>query len=216
MSVTAAQVISRLNIQFSDTSNGKWSEVEKLEAVNYAIDNAWPHIRATAQDVSQTITAGTYEYSPSATPNIKDGFAEAYATLDGYPDALLRQVSQSQAGATFTVRLSDQVASDYHGYTLRLVYTTPTPRVTATTDTIELPLDYLAKAAAVFLNSNKMFDESKADVSAYEKMLVKAERDLQMALIAHQNLGPALKIPHTLDGQGGSNRERRLTSGYFA
>jgi hypothetical protein len=215
VSVLASQVISRINSLFSDSTNSKWTEAEKLEAVNYAIDNAWPHIRAVAQDVTQTIASGTYTYSPSATPEVECGFAQAYAQRTGYPDAQLKQVSQSQSGTTFTVRLSDRDAAAYTGYTLRLVYTARIARVTATTDAIELPLDYLYKAAAVALMTNKMLDESKADVSAYEKMLVKYERDIQTALIQNQRgLIPHL-IARTLDAHGGAGSER-LTSGEHA
>ena len=215
MSVTAAQVISRLNSLTSDTSNGKWSEAEKLEAVNFAIDSAWPHIRAVAEDTSRTIAANTYTYSPSATPEVEYGFAQAYAVKSGFPDSPLRQVSQSLSGTTFTIHLSDADASAYSSYTLKLVYTARTARVTATTDTIELPLDYLVKGALVFLYSNKMLDESQADVSPYEKLLVKAERDLAGALIQNQRGLITHLIPRATDGHDGA-RERRLTSGYHA
>lgn len=215
MSVTAAQVILRLNSLTSDSSNGKWTEAEKLEAVNYAIDNAWPHIRAISVDSSQTIAASTYEYSPSATPEVEYGFAQAYAALSGYPDSLLRQVSQRQSGTTFTIHLSDLEAGAYTGYTLKLLYNSRIARVDETTDTIELPLDYLVKGALVFLYSNKMLDESHADVDAYEKLLVKAERDAAGALIQNQRGLIAHVIPRATDAHDGAS-ERRLTSGYHA
>ena len=215
MSVTAAQVISRINSLTSDASNGKWDEAEKLEAVNFAIDSAWPHIRAIAVDTSCTIAAGTYEYSPSATPEVEYGFAQAYAARSGYPDSLLRQVSQRQSGTTFTIHLSDLEAGAYSGYTLKLIYTARVPRVTATTDTIELPLDYLAKAARVFLYENKMLDQAKADVDAYDKLTVKAERDLAGALIQNQRGLIAHLIPRATDAHDGA-RERSLTSGEHA
>ena len=69
MSVTAAQVISRINNLFSNTTGGKWTDAELLEAVNAAIDDAWPHMRAVSQDTSQTLVSTTYEYTPSATPD---------------------------------------------------------------------------------------------------------------------------------------------------
>lgn len=213
MSVLASQVISRLNAIFSDTSNSKWTEVEKLEAVNAAIDGAWPHIRAVAQDTSQTIASTTYEYSPSATPEVEYGFAQAYATRTGWGDVLLRQVSQEQSGTTFTVHLSELEAANYTGWTLRLVYTTRIARVDETTDTIELPLDYLYKAAAVHLMVNKVLDEAKADVGAYEKLLVKFERDVEKALIQNQRGLIAHTIPRMLDGVG---LRGSLTSGEHA
>jgi hypothetical protein len=213
MSVLASQVITRLNALFSDTSNSKWSEAEKLEAVNAAIDGAWPHIRALAADVTQTIASTTYEYSPSATPEVEAGFAQAYATRTGWGDTLLRQVSQEQSGTTFTIHLSEAEAANYSGWTLRLVYTTRLARVDETTDTIELPLDYLYKAAAVHLMVNKVIDESKADVGAYEKLLVKFERDVEKALIQNQRGLIAPLIPWVT---AGSNVRGSLTSGEHA
>lgn len=207
MSVLASQVISRINTLFSDTSNGKWNEAEKLEAVNAAIDGAWPHIRALAEDTSQTIAAGTYAYTPSATPEVEYGFAQAYARLDGYPDTLLRRASQSQSGSAFTVYLTPQDSYDYSDYTLRLVYTARLPRVTATSDSIELPLDYLFKAAAVWLMTNKVLAAPKADVEAYEKMLVKFERDVQAALAQNQRGLVAHLIPRATDASGGTVRQ---------
>lgn len=214
MSVTAQQVIDRLNLRFSNATGGKWSDAELLGAINAAIDDAWPHIRAVAQDTSQTIAALTYEYTPSATPEVECGFAQAYAARDGFSDVLLRGVTQEQSATAFVVHLPEEVTSAYTGWTLRLVYTKRIPRVTATTDTIELPLPYLEKAAAVFLLTNKMVDDAKNSVDQYEKLVVKFERDTAQSLIQHQRgliahlIGPA-------QGQGSANRQR-LTSGYFA
>lgn len=200
MSVLASAVISRINTLFSDTSNGKWSEAEKLEAVNAAIDGAWPHIRALAQDVTLTIESSTFEYTPAATPEVEYGYIQAYATLSGQSDTLLRQVSQEQVGTSFVIHLSEQEAADYSGYGLRLVYPTRIARVTATSDSIELPLSYLVSATAVWLLTNKVMDESKADVGAYEKLLVKFERDVQTALVQNQRGLIAHLIPRITSG----------------
>lgn len=194
MSVLASQVISRINAQFSDTSNGKWTEVEKLEAVNAAIDGAWPHIRKINQDTSVTLSGGTYSYSPSATPEVEYGFAHAYLTLSDGSETLLRRIAQTQSGTTFTLRVPPDVASRYAGLSLRLMYTSRTARVTATTDAIELPLDYLHKAAVLWLLVNKVIQEATADVSGYEKRLVKFERDVQTALLQNQRG----LIPHSI------------------
>lgn len=185
MSVTAAQVISRINKLFSNTTGGKWTDAELLEAVNAAIDDAWPHMRAVSQDTSQTLASTTYEYTPSATPEVEYGFALAYVSRDNYPDALLRRVKQRQNGTAFTVILPYDVTSTFAGETLKLLYNSRVARVDETTDSIELPLDYLWKGAALWLHVNKMLDEAKADVDAYERLIVKFERDVERSKMAH-------------------------------
>lgn len=186
MSVTGTQVISRIDNLFKDVSDGKWTDTVKLEAVNAAIDGAWPHIRAVSVDTSQTIGSTTYEYTPSATPEAEYGFALAYATLDSGPKVLLRRVKQRQNGTSFTILLDERTASDFSGETLWLQYNTRIARISAASESIELPLDYLWRAAALHLLIFKMINGAVANMDPYEKLVVKFERDVDRALLRHQ------------------------------
>lgn len=183
MSVLASTVIAQID---SLLGSARWEDSQKLAALNAAIDGAWPQVRRIAQDVSQTIDSATYEYTPSATPEVEYGFAQAYATFTDLPDIPLRRVSQEQSGTSFIIHLDPTTAYQYHNYTLRLVYTARIPRITAASDSIELPLDYLYNAAASALMMNKMLNESKADVSAYEKAFVPFDQKAARALMTAQ------------------------------
>lgn len=203
MSVTGTQVITRIEELFNDVSDGKWSDTVKLQAVNAAIDGAWPHIRAVSVDSSQTIASTTYEYTPSATPEVEYGFALAYATLSGEPKQLLRRVKQRQSGTAFTILLDPQTASDYSGETLWLQYNSRIARISAASESIELPLDYLWRAAALHLLIYKMINAAVANVDPYEKLVVKFERDVDRALLRHQRGHLPHRIPIVADHGGG-------------
>lgn len=211
MSVIASAVIAQLD---SLLGSARWEDSQKLAAVNAAIDGAWPAIRNIAQDTSLTIASTTYEYTPGGSPELEYGYAQAYAVRSGYADTELRRVTQEQVGTGFTVHLDYDTAASYSSYTLRLVYTTRIPRITAASDSIDLPFDYLYNAAASALMMNKMLNESKADVSAYEKSFVPLDQKAARALMAN----PRGQIAHWIgraQGHGETNRQR-LTSGYHA
>ena len=151
MSTTGAAVINRLNSRFDDTSNSKFTQAVKVDAINAAINASFPIIKTVSIDSSITIGGSTYEYTPTATPDVAFGFAQAYCTVPSNPKVLLRRVAQRRNGNTFTIVLPLDLASEFAGETLHLLYNNRTAEIALTTDTIVLPMEYLEAYASFYL-----------------------------------------------------------------
>ncbi len=181
---TAQNVIDRINRFFSDSSNQKFTEEQKLEAVNVAIDNAWPQARRTLQDSSIVLASTTYTYTPTAVPE-EEGFAQAYVTYTSVPDiGPLRGLRQVQNGAAWTIVVPMDVAASYVGQTLKLYYHARHARAAVAGDTVTLPLAYLWAEAAKWLCAAMMVKGATFDAEPYEKLLVLYQRDREKALLS--------------------------------
>lgn len=168
MAVTGSQVISRLESVFTDTSSAKWTAAQKLEAVNMAIDDAWPAIKDTATDTSITLASTTYEYTPSATPEPELGYMQAYVSMASNPKVLLRRIRQRRSGSTISILVPTDIASAFGGETLHLLYHTRIARIAAASDSIEMPLDYLWKSAAYWMCVMALTKAAHFEVRVYD------------------------------------------------
>lgn len=152
MSVTGTQVINRLDNVFDDAGNGKWTAARKLEFVNAAIDAAWGFgVKNKSRDTSITLDGSTFEYTPSASAELEDGFAAAWVvplSTSAEPKVRLHRIYQWLNSTTWTIVVPADTASRYDGKVLHLYYNSRVARITAATDTIELPMDYLWQYAA--------------------------------------------------------------------
>jgi len=171
MAVTGQTVIDRLDQLFDDSANALWTTTQKLAAVNAAIDSAWPAIKDVDVDSSQTITSSTYEYTPTATPEVEWGFSTAYVTLTNNPKVLLRRVRQRQDGTTWTIVVPSDLVSEFNGKTLHLQYNDRVDRISAATDSIELPLDYLWNYSAYWLCISQTTKAAHFDVKPFAELV---------------------------------------------
>lgn len=190
MTLIGSDVIARLNLIFDDASNAKWSAAQKLEAVNAAIDSAWPELFLVAADTSVTVSSSTYSYTPAAAP--EGGFRVAYATLTSRPDTLLRRVYQRQTGTDWEIMLPADLAGAFTGQTLELWYQARCARLTLVTDAIDaiLPLDYLWQSAAMTLAMVQMVKGASFETSPYEALVVAWTKN---AALAKRNAASALR-----------------------
>ena len=171
MSTTGTAIINRLNSRFDDTSNSKFSSAIKLDAINAAIDTSFPIIKTVAVDSSITIGGSTYEYTPTATPDVSFGFAQAYCTVPSNPKVLLRRVAQRRNGNTFTIVLPLDLASEFSGQTMHLLYNGRTAQITAAADAIVLPVEYLEAYASFYLCTIMALKAAQFEVSPYSQMM---------------------------------------------
>ena len=171
MSTTGAAVINRLNSRFDDTSNSKFTQAVKVDAINAAINASFPIIKTVSIDSSITIGGSTYEYTPTATPDVAFGFAQAYCTVPSNPKVLLRRVAQRRNGNTFTIVLPLDLASEFAGETLHLLYNNRTAEIALTTDTIVLPTEYLEAYASFYLCAIMALKAAQFEVSPYAQMM---------------------------------------------
>ena len=195
MSTTGTAIINRLNSRFDDTSNSKFSLSIKLDAINAAIDTSFPVIRTVAVDSSITIGGSTYEYTPTATPNIAFGFAQAYCTVPSNPKVLLRRVAQRRSGNTFTIVLPLDLASEFAGEVLHLLYNGRTAQITAAADAIVLPVEYLEAYASFYLCAIMALKAAQFEVSPYSQMMKMFEEQAERYKQANRSGQMAQMIP---------------------
>jgi hypothetical protein len=155
---TISDVIESINNLYKDSSNSIWGETQKLEAMNSAIDKAWPHIVEVDVDGTVTLASATVEYAPTATPETEEGYAIPYvvSTVDDEPKILLRGVTQRQDGAVFTIILKKRDTVRYSGKVLHLQYRKRLERVSSADGTVALPHAYLQDAAIFELITAKI------------------------------------------------------------
>ena len=175
MSTTGADVINRLNSRFDDASNSKFTQAVKVDAINAAINTSFPVIKTVAVDSSVTISGSTHEYTPTATPDVAFGFAQAYCTVPSNPKVLLRRVTQRRNGNTFTIVLPLDLASEFSGQTLHLLYNGRTAEIVNTTaglgGTIYLPIELIEAYASFYLCAIMALKAAQFEVSPYAQMM---------------------------------------------
>jgi len=175
VSTTGADVINRLNSRFDDASNSKFTQAVKVDAINAAINTSFPVIKTVAVDSSVTISGSTHEYTPTATPDVGFGFAQAYCTVPSNPKVLLRRVTQRRNGNTFTIVLPLDLASEFSGETLHLLYNGRTAEIVNTTaglaGTIYLPIELIEAYASFYLCAIMALKAAQFEVSPYAQMM---------------------------------------------
>lgn len=190
MSVLASAVITQLQTFLGDSSDAQFTAAEKLTAINAAILDAFPTIANVKRDSSITLDSQTFTYTPSATPEMEQGFAAAYvAPLSSTTDTnvrLERGVRQVLATTTWTIVVAPYLAQQYHGKALYLDYNSRVAQVMASTDSIELPLNYLWQYAAWYLMQNEYLKGKHFDTDPYGKRLDAMERRWQAALLSNR------------------------------
>lgn len=185
MATTGTAVINAVNANLP--GNAIFSATEKLAAVNAAIVSAWPRIVNEAIDSSVVLASTTYEYTPTATPELEVGFLHpAYVTLSNNPDVKLMRVGQRRNGTTWQIIVPADIASGFVGETLKLSYYATFPVITALIDTINMPLDYLEKYATFRLCLTAISKVGDFDRSVYEKLAPLYQTLAEQAAMKHE------------------------------
>ena len=205
MATLASDVITHLKSMLDDPNGSKWTAAQYLAVVNGAIRAAWPTAKDTKVDSSKTIAATTYEYTPTASPELETGFANAYVTLTGSHKVLLRGVKQRLSTTTWSIYISSELASAWTGETLHLEYNQKIGGITATTETINLPLDYLWNAAAAHLCALAMVSSTQRNTDPYERLIVVYRQDAARALKASRR-GDLVQTIKTVAEFGGTGQ----------
>ncbi len=199
MSTTGTDVISRLNSRFDDASNSKFTQAVKVDAINAAINTSFPIIKTVAVDSSITIGGSTYEYTPTATPDVAFGFAQAYCTVPSNPKVLLRRVAQRREGNTFKIILPLDLASEFSGETLHLAYNGRTAEIANTSGglagTIYLPMEFVEAYASFYLCAIMGLKAAQFEVSPYAQMMKMFEEQAERYKQANRSGQMAQMIP---------------------
>ena len=167
MSITGTQIVNRINAYANDSANAIWSAAQKLEAVNAAIDAAFPSIAQVKLDTSVTLAVNVFEYAPTATDvTLERGFANAYATPNSTTSQTkvpLLHIGQRLGTTTWTIIVPPYIASEFNGNVLNLQYNARLARLSAVGDSVELPLDYAFNYAMWWLSGSSMISKINSD-----------------------------------------------------
>jgi hypothetical protein len=184
MAVTGTNVVDRLNNFFNDSTDAIFTAAQKLEAVNVAIDEAFPVISDIKRDSSRTLSTTTFEYTPTATPEMEWGFSFAYVTPQSATSEVkhrLRRIRQVLNGTTWTVIVPPEITSAWNGLTLHLDYNARVGRLSAVGNSVEMPMSYLWYAAAEWLLSSRPITGTAFDTENYERQVERYERKAMAA-----------------------------------
>ena len=184
MAVTGTNVVDRINSFFNDSTDAIFTAAQKLEAVNVAIDDAFPVISGIGRDSSITLSATTFEYTPTASPEQEWGFSFAYVTPQSSSSEIkhrLRRISQVVNGTTWTVVVPPEITSAWNGLTLHLEYNDRVGRLSAVANSVDMPLSYLWYAASEWLLSTRPITGTAFDTENYERQIERYERKAMAA-----------------------------------
>lgn len=196
MSVTGTQVLTQ--VDGSIPNNALFTPAQRLAAINSAIVFGWPSIKNVKQDTSVTLAGTTYEYTPSATDVTTElGFAQGYVSNGSYNKILMRRLRQRQNQTTWKIIVPSDIASAYSGETLTLLYNARIATIAATTESIEMPLDYLYSATCYFLCLAALNKANAVDAKQWEPLTAQYEKMKETALLRNRGGDLQHMIPRT-------------------
>lgn len=205
MATTGTAVVNRLNSRFDDASNSKFSASIKIDAINAAIDASFPIIKTVLSDASITLASQTFEYTPTAVPDLAFGYAQAYCTVPNNPKVLLKRVAQRRnaAGTGWIIIVPADVISEFNGQVLTLVYNGRTANIVAATESIALPTEYLEAYSSFFLCAVMALKAAQFEVSPYAQMLKLFEEQAERYKNSNRSGHMAHIIPTVFERGGG-------------
>lgn len=193
-----SDVITELDYFFNDATNAKWPAAVKLAAVNAAIDDAWPLIKDIKIDSSITLDSDTFEYTPTASDVEQQwGFSVAYgeSPASGTPDIHLRRIRQKRQASGWKILVPADIASALDGSLLYLQYNARVARVSATSDTLYVPIAYAFNFARAWLADSQIAGRSaNFNTKGYEERI----RDWFALAMQAKNQARRGDLPHEI------------------
>ena len=191
MSTTGQLVHNELPISSSLTST-----TLTLLALNVAISKAWPSVRLDEYYPSAcTLDRDTFVYSMAPVTGLTDERAiigKVYITEEStFPEVGHRSVRTryDQSARVWSLIFADSLVNAYHGKVVNLQLQYPHARISAISDTIYLPHDYLVARVAVWYADYLMAEQS-IDPGRWASLRAEWTEDFEKSLRANQT--PAL------------------------
>lgn len=160
---------SELRTRLTQLVGSVFEEAQMNEAINSAIDAAWPQVFQVKQDVSATLDDETFSYQPTASDITEKGIAQVYVQDSDEADHLLRRVKQRPVSGTWTLYFPADTVEKYDGDTLRCFYAARYARLGDDTTTTEVPAGYIVYYAAAHLAIVAQTDEDHFNVDGYQR-----------------------------------------------
>src|SRR3990167_2975844 len=215
MATTGTLVKVDIDAFFDDSSDTLFSSTRKLAALNAAIHNSWPLVKRLRRDSSITLATTTFEYTPSATPELEEGFllpvyVTPWSTTTEPKTALFRGVRQILNDTTWTIVVAPWVAQQWDGKTLHLDYHSRIAAISAIADSIELPFTYLANYAEYWLVRSAAMKEPTFDVDIFNKILPELRNAYQASLLSVPKTDSYNRMPIGYNFTGSQTGEEPL------
>jgi hypothetical protein len=148
-----------------------WETGEMDDAINAAIDAAWPVIRQAKEDTSLTITSGIYTYTPTATDIGDKGVYEVRIERTNLPHLLCRRWTQKCVDGQWQISFAYDLISTYEGKTVHCYYHAPYARLTDDATETGLPRRYLVYFSAADLATGMHTKRGHYNVEGYQEMI---------------------------------------------
>jgi hypothetical protein len=173
------------------------TNADTLLALKAAISASWPQIRMNEYAATiATLATETYTYSLSALTLLDSelGISRLYIKReDDEPEVLTRGWRQyfDQSAGAWTLVIEPSLVEAYVGKVVNGQYQYRHPTISALTDTVYLPADYLAAYCEFWYAKNRMW-ENLTDKGQLTNLLVLGREEWQRILRANQT--PALHL----------------------
>ena len=162
-----------------DLQEARWTDDEVNDAINYAINDAWPSWYAIKQDTTNTVAADTFIYSlPTdcywvAQVWLQQDSDEPYTMITRW-----RQVQSTSSAGVVTYYLYLDAADTYEtGKTIKVIYEAVPAELANDTDNTIVPDDFIIAKAKSNLYEMLMNEGPQQDVE-HVKVLMQWNQQL--------------------------------------
>ena len=146
-----------------------FTEGEVNNAINLAIEAAWPTIKGVAEDDTITLEAGTFIYDVGASDVTEKGVAQVHVERTGQPYKLLRRVQQRCVGGQWKLYFPTDTVSTHAGSKLHCFYHQPYPALDDDSTDTSVPASYVTFYAASVLCIDAMRKRGQYNVEGYRQ-----------------------------------------------
>ncbi len=148
-----------------------WETAEMNDAINAAIDAAWPVIRQVKEDKSITLTAGIFTYTPTATDIGEKGIYQVEFEQASRPHSHRRRWTQRCVDGQWQISFPYDAVTSFVGKTVHCFYHARWPRLTDESTETGVPTRYIVYFAAADLASGMHTKRGHYNVEGYQEMI---------------------------------------------
>lgn len=164
---------SRIRRSMRDLQEQRWTDDEINDAINWALNDAWPSWFAVKQDTTNTVAANTFIYTlPTDCYWVAQVWLEQDSDQPYRALAAWRQVPSASATGTDTYYLYLDNALSYEaGKTIKVIYEARPPELSNDTDNTLVPDDFVIAKAKTYLFEMLANEGPAQDVDAVKSLM---------------------------------------------
>ncbi len=157
---------NRIRRSMRDLEEPRWTDDEINDAINWAVNDAWPSWFVVKQDTTNTVASNTFIYAlPTDCYWAAQVWLEQDTDLPYRPIVSWRQMATTSATGTVTYSLYLDNAETYEtGKTVKVIYEAIPPELANDTDNTVVPDDFIIAKAKSYLFEMLMNEGPAQDV----------------------------------------------------